>query len=44
MASLTVTGIIPEGGTAEKKLPSTPHGLINGLALIHLGVVFLKVS
>ena len=30
----TATGMIPEGGTAEKKLPSPPpHRLINGTVL-----------
>ena len=30
----TATGMIPEGGTTEEKLPSPPHRLINGTALI----------
>ena len=29
----TATGMIPEGGTTEKKFPSTLHRLINGTAL-----------
>ena len=29
----TATGMILEGGTTEKKLPSTLHRLINGTAL-----------
>ena len=29
----TATGMNPEGGTAKKKLPSTPHRVIAGTAL-----------